>query len=288
MILSLGAALLSLGLGGPALPQSHAQDKEELNTLREEVESLKKGHRALQREMEEIKRLLTRQRRGRNPVQNVQLMLDIGKDPFKGDPKAKVTLVEFSDYQCPYCARHVLKTMPLLEKRYIRTGQVKYVFKDFPIERIHPQAFKAHEAANCANEQGQYWAFHDRLFANQRAFAPQELLAHGKALGLNPDRFSQCLADGKYAAKIRKDLAAGRKAGVNGTPMFFIGFTKPNSPELKAIRMVWGAQPYPIFKQQTSPRPNAAHPSITSAPIWAPPLALCGRIRPFKNLENLT
>jgi protein-disulfide isomerase len=97
------------------------------------------------------------------------VVLNLKGDPFKGEKNAKVTLVEFSDYQCPFCARHVRATLPPLESEYIATGKIKYVFRNFPIASIHPLAFKAHEAANCSGEQDKYWEMHDRLFANSKA-----------------------------------------------------------------------------------------------------------------------
>ena len=235
--------LMSLFSSQPGFTQS----TEELKALRKELEEIKKGQSNIQNELQEIKTLL----RGRVPApppepQNV--VLEIKGDPFKGQPDAKLTLIEFSDYQCPFCVRHFRDTLPQLEREYIATGKVKYVFRNFPIESIHPLAFKAHEAANCAGEQGKYWEMHDRLFANQNALGLKELPNHAKALVLEMTKFQQCLDSGKHAAKIRKDLADGQKAGVQGTPSFFLGLTEPNDGMVKALRVIRGAQPYAAFK----------------------------------------
>ena len=235
--------LMSLFSSQPGFTQS----TEELKALRKDLEEIKRGQSNIQKELQEIKTLL----RGRVPApppepQNV--VLEIKGDPFKGQPDAKLTLVEFSDYQCPFCVRHSRDTLPQLEREYIATGKVKYVFRNFPIESIHPQAFKAHEAANCAGEQGKYWEMHDRLFNNQKTMSPKDLLDHAQALSLEMPKFQQCLDSGKHAAKIRKDLADGQKAGVQGTPSFFLALTEPNDGMVKAVRIIRGAQPYAAFK----------------------------------------
>ena len=138
--------------------------------------------------------------------------------------------------------------MPQIESEYIKTGKLKYVARDFPLESIHKEAFKAAEAAHCAGDQGQYWEMHTRLFANQRALGTKDLPQHAQALGRNVPRFQQCFDSGKHAARIRKDLEDGQKAGVTGTPAFFLGVTVPNDPTVKVIRVLKGAQPYTSFK----------------------------------------
>ena len=139
--------------------------------------------------------------------------------------------------------------MPQIETEYIKTGKLKYVALDFPLESIHKNAFKAAEAARCASDQGKFWEMHDRLFANQQALAPNNLPQHAQALELDVRKFQQCLDGGKYAADIRKDLAEGQKAGVTGTPGFFLGLTNPNDPKIKTLRVLKGAQPYASFKE---------------------------------------
>lgn len=139
--------------------------------------------------------------------------------------------------------------MPQIEKNYIKTGKVKYVVRDFPIESIHPQAFKAHEAANCADEQGKYWEMHDRLYTNQRTLGLKALSGHAEAIGLDLPIFEKCLSSGKQEAEIREDMAEGVKAGVRGTPSFLLGLTGPNASKVKATQIIRGAQPYSRFKQ---------------------------------------
>ena len=120
--------------------------------------------------------------------------------------------------------------------------------RDFPLESIHPQAFKAAEAAGCASEYGKYWEMHERLFANQRALGVKELPEHAQALGLDAAKFKQCMESGKYAQRVRKDQADGQRIGITGTPSFFLGVTEPGSTTVTAVRTLKGAQAYPAFK----------------------------------------
>jgi protein-disulfide isomerase len=135
-----------------------------------------------------------------------------------------------------------------LEQEYIKTGKVKYVVRDFPLESIHKNAFKAAEAVHCAKEQGKGWEMHDRLFANQQKLELSDLAGHAEAVGLNVQLFQACLESGHYAERIRKDIADGQAVGVTGTPAFFLGVTEPNNGKVKALRVIKGAQAYNGFK----------------------------------------
>jgi protein-disulfide isomerase len=176
------------------------------------------------------------------------ILLAIDDDPVKGDRKARLVLVEFSDFQCSFCARFVRETLPEIEKDYIKTGKLRYVFRDFPITSAHKDAFKAALAAGCALDQGKYWEMHDRLFENQAAFTVYNLTQSAEAIGLNKEKFQQCLNNNEYATEVQSDFADGTRAGVNQTPFFFLGLTEPNSPKVKVLAVIPGAKPYAVFK----------------------------------------
>lgn len=145
----------------------------------------------------------------------------VAYDParVKGDPKAPVTIVEFSDFQCPYC-KTAQTTLKHILTQY--NGRVKLAFKDFPLRKIHPEAQAAAEAARCAGEQGKFWEFHDALFADQSKQTGADLAAHARTLGLDEKSFEACLATGRYTPKVDADLQEGTKLGITGTPAFFI------------------------------------------------------------------
>jgi protein-disulfide isomerase len=131
-------------------------------------------------------------------------------------------------------------------KEYIETGKIKHVFLDFPLESIHKLAFKAAEAANCAGEQGKYWEMHDRLYSNQQALEPWT--THAQAVGLDVPKFEACLNGGGQAAEIRRDMAEAQKAGVTGTPAFFLSYTDPKSSKVTTEIRLTGSQPFANFK----------------------------------------
>ena len=139
-------------------------------------------------------------------------------DPVQGAAQAPVTIIEFSDFQCPYC-RRVQPTLKRLLQEY--DGMIKLVFRDFPLRNIHPEAQKAAEAAQCAADQQQFWPYHDKLFDTTRLHV-EDLKKYAQELGLNTDQFNTCLDTGKYAQEVERDLQDGVKAGVNATPSFFI------------------------------------------------------------------
>ena len=163
------------------------------------------------------------------------LRVDVSVDgaPFKGATNAPVTIVEFSDFHCPFC-RRVLPTLAQLESKY--EDKIKLVFRDFPIENLHPGAAKAHEAARCASEQGKFWPYHDKLFASPPKSSPEILKGLAKEVGLDMSAFETCFDAGKYQAAVKKDIEEGQRVGVTGTPAFFING-----------RLVSGAQPLDAF-----------------------------------------
>jgi len=130
----------------------------------------------------------------------------------------------------------------------VKTGKLRYVVRDFPLEAIHPEAFKAAEAAHCGGDQGKYWEMHERLFANQRALAPGDLPGHAGSVGLDVAKFQQCLESGKHAARVRQNLADGQKAGVRGTPTFFLGVAEGGTGKVDVLRVIRGAQQFAAFK----------------------------------------
>lgn len=147
--------------------------------------------------------------------------VDVGFDParVKGNPSAPVTIVEFSDYQCPFCRKAEPVLKGLLEKY---KGRVKLAYRDFPLPEIHPRAERAAEAARCAGEQGRFWEFHDSLFGEETKLEEVDLIARARAVGVQEEPFRTCLGSGKFKKSIDADREAGIKAGVSGTPGFFI------------------------------------------------------------------
>ena len=139
-------------------------------------------------------------------------------DPVRGPDDAVVEIVEFSDFQCPFCLR-AFETLTTLRNRY--GSQIRFVYKDYPLPS-HAEAFKAAEAGNCANEQGRFWEFHDKLFEIQSTLDVMALKEYAGELGLDETAFASCLDSGRFAGEVQRDIAIGQSYGVSATPAFFI------------------------------------------------------------------
>ncbi|MEI6886836.1 MAG: DsbA family protein [bacterium] len=170
--------------------------------------------------------------------------VDFGSAPMLGNKASNVYMVEFTDFQCPYCERHFTTTYPDIKKNYIDTNQIAYFSKDFPLS-FHENAQKASEAAQCALDQGKYWEMHDKLFKNQAKIAVADIKGYAKDLGMNETDFNTCLDSGKNATRVSESTATGTTAGVNGTPGFFVG-EKLSDTKVKGF-LIPGAFPYANF-----------------------------------------
>lgn len=171
-------------------------------------------------------------------VPPAQVLGDLADDDLTlGNPNAPVTMVEFADFQCPFCARMFSDTLPQIKEKYVKTGKVKFVYRDFPISSIHQFAQKAAEAGECADEQEKFWQYHDLLYTRQQQLSHENLKKWAGEVGLDVTKFNQCLDSGKYADEVAKDLADGQAAGVTGTPATFVNG-----------RLVSGALPYAQFE----------------------------------------
>ena len=255
LLASLSASLSASIVQGQTAPrktksprQQPNQDQEE---LRREIRELRAGQEAIQKELQEIKRLLlTKEAAGPSrPVRPEKI--SINGRPIRGNENARVVVVEFSDYQCPYCGLFFRDTMPQLDREYIQAGKIKYVFNNLPIEEIHPAAFKAAQAVECAGEQNKFWQLHDRLFSNQRALSPSDLTSQAKAIELDMTKFNQCLAGEKAATAVRTGLQQAASLGIQGTPAFVIALVDARNPgdtNIKILSMIGGAQPFSVFK----------------------------------------
>lgn len=164
-------------------------------------------------------------------------------DAYLGKENAPITLIEFSDFECPFCRKFWKETLPLIKKEYIDTGRARFVYRDFPLS-FHQGAAPAAEGAECAREQGKFWELHDKIFEEQEKqgqgtiqFTAEDVKTWASKIGLNASKFNQCLDSGKYKQEVEKDIADGSAAGVTGTPAIFVNG-----------RLIVGAQPFAAFK----------------------------------------
>lgn len=242
-------ALLSL-----SPPQSQS---DEIAALKRDVAALKTQQAAMQRDLEAIKNFLQNAMQPRQQAQAGQELpgvigqtIPLAGEPAMGSASAKITLVEVSDYHCQYCRRNALQTFPQLKADYIVTGKARYVFVDYPIAQLHPDAFKSHEAADCADEQGKYWQMHTALFASAPVKDAAGLTERAQSIGLDTAKLSSCLASGRHAAAIKDSIARMENLGIGGTPATLIGLTPAPGEPMKIIGFIYGAKPFAEFKAQ--------------------------------------
>jgi protein-disulfide isomerase len=201
-----------------------------------EIAQLKDGQRRLVQEIASLKQTAT---------------IDVTGAPALGPDDAIVTLVEFSDYECPFCIRHFQQTMPQIQANFINTGRIRYVFRDYPIDELHPGAIRAHEVARCALEQNQakFWVLHRTLFSAPGTHTKEMLEARVRDAGLDPGSVQSCVANGRVTTGIRDTAKLASSLGADGTPAFFIGLRDRETNEVHVTESIKGAHPYPTFAQ---------------------------------------
>ena len=200
-----------------------------------QIAQLRDGQRRLAEDISSLKQAAT---------------IDVSDAPALGPDSAVVTLVEFSDYECPFCVRHFKQTMPQIEANFIRPGKIRYVFRDFPIDELHPDAIRAHETARCALEQDRdkYWQLHRSLFSAPGTHTKEHLEARVREAGLDVAAVQNCLASGRVTAGIRRGGEQASALGAQGTPAFFVGLLDPGSNRVRVLEVIKGAHPYSVFE----------------------------------------
>ena len=233
-----------------SMPAFAASTKDELIELQKEVQALKAGQDSMKNDLAAIKKMLESGARAAPPKPKPFEPRDvmITGASVMGNANAKVTLIEYSDYQCPFCSRHSKQTMPEIIKNYVNEGKVKFLMREYPIPSLHPRATAASQAALCAGDQGKYWEMHDILFSNQRKMSDDDLSGYAAEIGLDAGKYSNCLEQKDYAERLKSDIEEGKAMGVSGTPSFVLGLTDPSDPnKVKVTKFVRGARDYGSF-----------------------------------------
>jgi protein-disulfide isomerase len=200
-------------------------------------------------ELRQIRQLLERQQVKAPQAQEEQVIkakLNLEGFAMLGSKEAPLTIVEFTDYQCPFCQRFHTTSFGDLKKNYIDTGKVRFYSRDLPLD-FHPNAMRAAEAARCANEQGQFWKLRDVMGANPSKLDLDSLLADAADLKMDVNAFRACVESEKYKNAVQTDVMEAMKIGASGTPTFVIGRSTPDGVDGE---LVVGAQPYPMFDQK--------------------------------------
>ncbi len=164
--------------------------------------------------------------------------IEVGDNPILGNKDANVTFIEVSDFECPFCVRFALTTMPDIKKNYVDTGKIKVSYLNFPLENLHKNSLNAAKASECAYRQGKFWEMHDMMFDKSPKLSLVDLRDYAEKIGLDMTMFDECMASSSVEDEVAKDMASASDAGVKGTPAFFING-----------RFISGAQKYEVFQQ---------------------------------------
>jgi protein-disulfide isomerase len=201
------------------------------------------------KELRQIRQLLERQQaKAPQPQEEQVVKAKVNLEGFAmlGSKKAPLTIVEFTDYQCPFCQRFHTTAFPDLKKNYIDTGKVRFYSRDLPLN-FHPDAMRAAEAARCASDQGQFWQLRDVMGANPNKLDMDSLVADATDLKMDVKAFRACVESEKYKSAVQTDVMEAMKIGANGTPTFVVGKSTPNGVDGE---LMVGAQPYPMFEEK--------------------------------------
>lgn len=228
--------LLATGAEATAIADTPAMTREQADAMLRELQ----GIRALLERIEQQGLAVPGRQAARPSITTLSIDPD---EPLLGQADAPVTVVEFTDFQCPYCKRFAQSTFVQLRRDYIDTGKVRWVVSDLPMS-FHPEARKAGQAAHCAGEQGQYWKMREILFANSPKLDPALLPGYAQVIGLDSSVFDDCMASERHLADMDKDQLAADGARITGTPSFVIGKTAGDS---LTGRIIVGAQAQPVF-----------------------------------------
>lgn len=167
-----------------------------------------------------------------------------------GAPEARIVMIEFTDFQCPYCGRFARDTFPEVSRKLIDTGRVRYVVHHLPIEKIHPFAVASANAVECADREGKYWELREKIFNNQDKLTDEDLLRHAESIGLDKRAFRDCMGSG-VAPEIKADLAIAERLAVRGTPAFFVG-TIEEDGSVRLLGRINGSQPFAAYESAVS------------------------------------
>jgi len=232
----------------------------EITGLRAEIESLKLGQRQLQKEMQLIRAMLAgKQLSPEAPPLPGDVLISTAGSAALGSPSAKIMIVEFTDYLCPFCARYSTDTFWRVVQQYVKSGHIQYFLRNFPLDEAHPLAGKTAEAAECAGKQGKYWEAHEQLFraaqgsSSISGFDAKAVLigaSPSNAIGINRAEFEHCLDSGASTARVNADRNEALRVGVDATPTFFFGYRDSLDPtKMHAVKMLTGSQPLLSFER---------------------------------------
>ena len=266
-----GLQFLIIGMLGAFLyaPLARAQEPappgDDIVALKNDVQQLKTQQQQILDRLDELKKLLS----GRGgtastaPAVKAPDVMSVQGEIFRGDASSTVAIIEYGDFECPFCRHFQHDVYPQVLDKYIKAGKVKYFYRDMPLP-FHQRALPAARAARCAGEQGKYWEMYDTLFADKLASTSAEIDDQAKGLGLDTAKLDTCVSSDRFAAVIHRNADEASKMQIRGTPTFLIGTMSPGSDLVNIKMTVVGAQPFEAFKAAIDPLLSPAPPAVAA------------------------
>lgn len=246
-LLQLIASVLAIQFIMACEPNSSAKFEQELASIKQDINQLRQDITKIGSQVTDIHTIAMSSKKTQHKTLPTLENIDAdGRLPSIGTAGAEIAIIEFSDYQCPYCKRYIEQTFTELKRKYIDTGKVRYLTRDFPLS-FHPNAKDAAIAAKCSLRQDAYWPMRESLFNNMRQLGDKLYQQTASELALDMTQFTECLKDESVLGKIEQDMAYGSQLGIRGTPSFIIGRVEDN--RLISPRLVVGAQSFETFAQ---------------------------------------
>lgn len=245
-----------------AIPHAYADETNNAKSLQQQIDELRQGQEQILKQLSEIRQAL-RQREHTNAPPSF-LSVNVHGEPFRGDAKARVAILEYSDFDCGYCGQYAAEIFPQLNTNYIATGKIKYFFRDMPSPE-HPNAMFKAKLARCAGEQGKLWEMHDYLFAHQQPLSGANLENVAKAVGVDAEKLGACVASEKYKPLVERSLMTADRLHIQGTPAFIIGTLSDDGSFLKSPQVVVGAQDYAFFQNKLDELLHSTAPKLSPA-----------------------
>lgn len=235
-------------------------------SIQEQIDDLRKGQEQILKQLQEIQTLLKQASVAETKAVPSFLSINVHGEPFRGNARARVAILQYSDFDCAYCAEFATNILPKITTNYVATGKVKLFFRDLPLPEHPNAAFKA-KLARCAGEQGKFWEMHDYLFAHQQPMNEAGLQKVAQATSLDINKFAACFGANKYDVAIQRSVASAERLHVDGTPAFLIGTLSEDGSFLKASQVTLGEQSYEFFQNRleelldtTTPKPKTSAP----------------------------
>jgi protein-disulfide isomerase len=239
------AFVLIIITGNPVYPQTPDP------SVSERLKRIEDGLQELQKRVGELTSIL-RAILPPSPIAEIKNVQVPTRGAVKGSTSARIVVIEFSDFACPFCGRHAATVFRELERNYIDTGKIQYEFRHLPLEQIHPMARTLAEASECAADQGKFWQMHDRLFEHQKSLKAEDLVNHARSAGVDETRFRLCIANKDAVSRVDSDLAEARKFGLTSTPTFLVG-EKGSDGTITVLKRISGAHPFQTFQATIEP-----------------------------------